>query len=40
MPGDGSEVHTGNNVARDDLNVNVVEVPGEKVSWKGQVVGV
>ncbi|EIW74663.1 hypothetical protein CONPUDRAFT_77936 [Coniophora puteana RWD-64-598 SS2] len=48
MPGDGSEVHDKSSVVRDpaeaeklknDPNVNVVEVPGEKPSFKDQVFG-
>lgn len=39
MPGDGSEVHVTGHVGSQDPNVNVVEVPTEKVPWKDQVLG-
>lgn len=39
MPGDGSEVHVSGHVNSQDPNVNVVEVPAEKVPWKDQVLG-
>ena len=37
MPGDGSEVHTGR--VAGGPNTNVVEVPGQKPSFKDQVLG-
>jgi len=37
MPGDGSEVHTGRMAG--GPNTNVVEVPGQKPSFKDQVLG-
>jgi hypothetical protein len=38
MPGDGKEVHIDHKAHQKD-NSNVVEVPGEKVPWKEQVIG-
>jgi len=37
MPGDGSEVHTGRVAGGPDANI--VEVPGQKPSFKDQVLG-
>jgi hypothetical protein len=43
MPGDGKEVKAANepgiSALERDPNVNVVEVPGETVTWKDQVLG-
>lgn len=37
MPGDGSEVHTGNVAGSPDTHV--IEIPGEQPSFKDQVLG-
>jgi hypothetical protein len=40
MPGDGSEVHKAHaHPHSDDPNVRVVEVPGEKISFRDQTIG-
>jgi hypothetical protein len=38
MPNDGTEVHVKSH-GPDAGNVNVVEIPGEKLTWKDQVIG-